>query len=415
MTRSSAPLATPEGDTSRRNRGVQGKLAWQVASRLAGRIMSSGWPVGARLGTESGLLTSLGVSREPFREGVRLLELQGIVRMTRGPHGGLIVTAPAREVVSGLIHGYLELSEITFREVIAARRIIERQAVALAVGRITDEGRAALFAALATAQAAMYNRAARRTAYFNVLRAVEHLADDPCLGIFDQALQHITVDFGLHERLPGHLWSEYSERGYRSLEQLVQAVAAGDAPAGQAAVDALLSRIDDYVHRLDPAEVGLWTTRSFVTGAYLSAGKLLSVADKAGLRLAYRITAQLRRQSLEAGHTIGPEPELIARFGVSRAVFREAVRMLEFFGVVEVRRGKEGGLAVGRMDPHGTIVSALLYLSFAGIEPARTGPLLAILRAADAAAGPDRNRALALLTHVLEAYAVPMQATADLS
>ncbi len=378
------------------------KLAWWVARRLAGRIMLDGWPVGARLGTEADLLAQLGVSREPFREGVRLLELQGIVRMTRGPRGGLLVTAPALEVVSGLIRGYLELSDITFREVIDARKAIEAHAVTLAVERLTPAGARDLELAIATARAAKFDRSRRSGAYFDVLRTVERVAADPCLAIFDEALHRITIDFGLHERLPGDLWSEYSERGLRSLESLVEAVLAGDAAAGQRAIEALLSRMDDYVHRAEGADAGLWTTRSFITGAYLSAGKLLSGTEKAGLRLAYRITAQVRRQSLEVGRAIGAEPELIARYGVSRAVFREAVRMLEFFGVVEVRRGKEGGLVVAQRDPSGTVGSALLYLSFAGIDPAETGALLAQIRASSAHRGG--NPALELFERVLEAY-----------
>jgi DNA-binding FadR family transcriptional regulator len=373
-----------------------------VARRLAGRIMIDGWPVGARLGTEADLLAQLGVSREPFREGVRLLELQGIVRMTRGPRGGLLVTAPALEVVSGLIRGYLELSDITFREVIDARKAIEAHAVTLAVERLTPAGARDLEFAIGTARAAKFDRSRRSGAYFDVLRTVERVAADPCLAIFDEALHRITIDFGLHERLPGDLWSEYSERGLRSLENLVEAVLDGNAAAGQRAIEALLSRMDDYVHRAEGADAGLWTTRSFITGAYLSAGKLLSGTEKAGLRLAYRITAQVRRQSLEVGRAIGPEPELIARFGVSRAVFREAVRMLEFFGVVEVRRGKEGGLVVAQRDPSGTVGSALLYLSFAGIDPAETRALHAQIRASSEYRGG--NPALELFERVLEAY-----------
>ncbi|MBS1200855.1 MAG: hypothetical protein H6R27_1533 [Proteobacteria bacterium] len=367
--------------------------------------MRDGWPVGARLGTETELLADLGVSREPFREGVRLLELQGIVRMTRGPHGGLFVMAPALEVVSGLIRGYLELSDITFREVIEARKVIEAHAVALAVGRLTPPGARDLARAVDAARDAKYDRARRSGAYFDVLRTVERVAADPCLAIFDEALHRITIDFGLHERLPGDLWSEYSERGLRSLENVVEAVLAGNADAGQRAIDALLSRMDDYVHRAEGADAGLWTTRSFITGAYLSAGKLLSGTEKAGLRLAYRITAQVRRQSLEVGRAIGAETDLIARYGVSRAVFREAVRMLEFFGVVEVRRGKEGGLVVARMDASGTVGSALLYLSFAGIDPAGTRALLRQFRVAGASRAA--NPALALFERVLEACSGP--------
>jgi DNA-binding FadR family transcriptional regulator len=399
---SPAQSHSPGGPSADPAAAHRDKLAWWVARRLAGRIMLDGWPVGARLGTEADLLAQLGVSREPFREGVRLLELQGIVRMTRGPRGGLLVTAPALEVVSGLIRGYLELSDITFREVIDARKAIESHAVTLAVERLTPAGARDLELAIAAARAAKFDRSRRSGAYFDVLRTVERVAADPCLAIFDEALHRITIDFGLHERLPGDLWSEYSERGLRSLESLVEAVLAGDAAAGQRAIEALLSRMDDYVHRAEGADAGLWTTRSFITGAYLSAGKLLSGTEKAGLRLAYRITAQVRRQSLEVGRAIGAEPELITRYGVSRAVFREAVRMLEFFGVVEVRRGKEGGLVVAQRDPSGTVGSALLYLSFAGIDSAETGALLAQIRASSVRRGA--NPALELFERVLEAY-----------
>jgi DNA-binding FadR family transcriptional regulator len=340
------------------------------------------------------------VSREPFREGVRLLELQGIVRMSRGPGGGLFVTAPALEVVSCLVHGYLELSEITFREVIDARKVVEGQAVTLAVRRLTPAGAGSLERALQAAQAAMYDHGRHRTAYLDLLKTLLQIGADPCLAVFDQALHRITMDFGLHERLPGELWPEYSARGYRALERLVGAVLQGDEAAGRDAVEALLSRMDDYVLRAEGAEDGLWTTRSFITGAYLSAGRLQSGSEKSGLRLAYRITAEVRRRLLPVGASIGPESELVSRYGVSRAVFREAVRMLEFFGVVEVRRGKDGGLVVAQMDPEGTIGSALLYLDYAGIDPRQAQALRALL-AATGCRGEPGNRALALFERVL--------------
>jgi len=399
-----AAIAAAHGATCAPGHGASDKLGWQVARRLAESVIRRGWPVGARLGTEMELLEALGVSREPFREGIRLLELQGIVRMARGPGGGLFVTAPALEVVSCLVHGYLELSEITFREVIAARQVIEGHAVKRAVSRLTPAGAGALERALQAAAVAMYDRSRHRTAYFDVLKALQGIGADPCLAMFDQALHRITMDFGLHERLPGELWSEYSARGYHALEQLVGAVLAGDEAGGRRAVDALLSRMDDYVHRAEGAEDGLWTTRSYITGAYLSAGRLLPGVEKSGLRLAYRITAEIRRCALPGGCSIGPESELVSRYGVSRAVFREAVRMLEFFGVVEVRRGKDGGLVVAEMDPEGTISSALLYLDYAGIDRGQADELLELLREArrrSSASGEAGNRALGLFEAVL--------------
>ncbi len=105
MTPSDTVLAAMPAPASGFDAGTRGKLGWRVARRLAESVIRQGWPVGARLGTETELLDALGVSREPFREGVRLLELQGIVRTARGPGGGLFVTAPAPEVVSCLVHG----------------------------------------------------------------------------------------------------------------------------------------------------------------------------------------------------------------------------------------------------------------------------------------------------------------------
>jgi DNA-binding FadR family transcriptional regulator len=49
---------------------------------------------------------------------------------------------------------------------------------------------------------------------------------------------------------------------------------------------------------------------------------------------------------LEPGHLLGSEPELTERYGVSRAVFREAVRLLEHHQVAAMRRGPGGGLFV---------------------------------------------------------------------
>lgn len=403
VTPDAATAAVP-GAIGTPGQGGSDKLGWRVARRLAESVIRRGWPVGARLGTEMELLEALGVSREPFREGIRLLELQGIVRMARGPGGGLFVTAPALEVVSCLVHGYLELSEITFREVIDARQVIEGHAVKRAVRRLTPAGAVSLERALEAAAVAMYDRSRHRTAYFDVLRALQDIGADPCLSMFDRALHRITMDFGLHERLPGELWSEYSARGYRALEQLVGAVLAGDEAGGREAVHALLSRMDDYVHRAEGSEAGLWTTRSYITGAYLSAGKLAPGTEKSGLRLAYRITAEVRRCGLPAGCSIGSETALVSRYGVSRAVFREAVRMLEFFGVVEVRRGKDGGLVVAEMDPEGTISSALLYLDYAGIDPGQADELLELLhgaRGCGSTPGQGVNRALELFEAVL--------------
>src|SRR5205823_10135158 len=67
--------------------------------------------------------------------------------------------------------------------------------------------------------------------------------------------------------------------------------------------------------------------------------------------LAQRIRADLARAGAVAGDVLGSEDEMRERYGVSRQVLREAVRLLEHHGVAKMRRGPGGGLVVTEPDP----------------------------------------------------------------
>jgi len=74
-------------------------------------------------------------------------------------------------------------------------------------------------------------------------------------------------------------------------------------------------------------------------------------------------------QRWEPGELFGSEVELIARYGVSRAVFREAVRLLEHHGLAEMRRGLHGGLFIRQPDPQPVAKAMAVYLDFERVEP----------------------------------------------
>jgi len=74
-------------------------------------------------------------------------------------------------------------------------------------------------------------------------------------------------------------------------------------------------------------------------------------------------------QRWEPGDLFGSEVELIARYGVSRAIFREAVRLLEHHGLAEMRRGLHGGLFIVQPDPKPVAKAMAVYLDFEKVEP----------------------------------------------
>jgi DNA-binding FadR family transcriptional regulator len=83
--------------------------------------------------------------------------------------------------------------------------------------------------------------------------------------------------------------------------------------------------------------------------------------------LAASIEVEISEAGWPVGEVLGTETELLQRFGVSRAVFREAVRILENHGVAHMRRGPGGGLVVAAPDAGAVTRGAALLLDHAQV------------------------------------------------
>src|SRR5690349_12292270 len=65
---------------------------------------------------------------------------------------------------------------------------------------------------------------------------------------------------------------------------------------------------------------------------------------------------------LSEGDSLGHEPDLVERFGVSRPSLREALRILEAEGLITVVRGALGGVVVHEPNERMTARTAALVL-----------------------------------------------------
>lgn len=79
-------------------------------------------------------------------------------------------------------------------------------------------------------------------------------------------------------------------------------------------------------------------------------------------QIADELRALIVSGELAEGDSLGHEPDLVHRFGVSRPSLREALRILEAEGLVTVVRGVHGGVVVHEPDERMTARTAALVL-----------------------------------------------------
>jgi DNA-binding FadR family transcriptional regulator len=98
---------------------------------------------------------------------------------------------------------------------------------------------------------------------------------------------------------------------------------------------------------------------------YASAEARIAVATRKLAEItASRIEQDIIASGWKPGHNLGSETDLIIRYGVSRAVFREAVRLVEHHQAAEMRRGPGGGLVVGEPDPAAVSNAMAIYFQY---------------------------------------------------
>jgi DNA-binding FadR family transcriptional regulator len=80
--------------------------------------------------------------------------------------------------------------------------------------------------------------------------------------------------------------------------------------------------------------------------------------------LAAAIRDDIASSGWRVGEVFGSEVALLERYRVSRAVLREAVRLLEYHAVATTRRGPGGGLVVAEPQAQASIDTIALYLQY---------------------------------------------------
>jgi len=188
----------------------------QVLAELRNRIINGGYPPGQRL-TEDRLAADFGVSRNPVREALRIVQAEGLVTMT--PRRGAVVSTPDASTIADLF------AVRTSLETVAARLAAER-----ATPGNVSELRALLEAARDATERADFSRVAELNNELH-LHVIAISGNLWLSSISGSLYLHVNWVFrlGAAHRAP-HSWAEHI--------RLVDAIEAGDPEEAEAAAGA---------------------------------------------------------------------------------------------------------------------------------------------------------------------------------
>lgn len=337
----------------------EGKRGEAVVRRLMTDIIRPGLPVGANLGSEAALSERYGVSRDVFREAVRLLEHHGIARARRGPGGGVLVTRADTSAIADAFALHLGQRRADLRDLVEVRAAIEVKAAGLAAERLSDDELQWLRRVGACERRSSLHR--RRP----LPELIAGLASNPLLEVVIDMLGRLARLFGSSTTVSaGTVPAELVAA--RSL--VIDAIVGGDSDGARRAMAS-------YVECESQTNRSVMLTDPHVDRLFARVG----TPPRLGATVASEVLAAVIDAEWEEGHRLGSESELMDRFGVSRGPLREAIRLLEHLEIATMRRGPSGGLQITAPSARPVQFAVAVHHAIVPVSPDHIGEVRVVI------------------------------------
>jgi len=213
------------------------KAAEIVANELRRQIIRGVLAEGTALPPESALMARFGVSRPTLREAIRLLESEGLMRISRGARGGALVQRPSTELATRYLALILQVENTSLAEIYRVHALIEPAAVRVVAESRSPNAAAELRACLAQGRENIDNDIMFGTDTARFRNKLIELAGIQTLTLLASVLDDIL------ERCWGSVMAtagqqadtdQIKRRGLRSFEKLIELIEAGDGDGAEA-------------------------------------------------------------------------------------------------------------------------------------------------------------------------------------
>lgn len=217
------------------------KTSEVIALEIVRSIVAGGFGTGERLPTEADMLMQYGVSRESLREALRLLEVQGLITLKRGPGGGPLVGSVDPVYLARTATLYFHMCGATYDELVDTWLMTEPL---LAEKAARNPDRAAVRAAM---KPFIDHVDGKQTPEFVAAATGFHaviptLADNRVFSLLLEAVGCIMVEHILRFQDPSELSEEIEEEH----DAIARAISAGQGPKARRLMSEHIEHIAEH-------------------------------------------------------------------------------------------------------------------------------------------------------------------------
>jgi DNA-binding FadR family transcriptional regulator len=219
------------------------KISEVVARDIAHDIASRGLPPGTTLPSEAVMLERYQVGRASLREGLRILEINGLISVRPGPGGGPVVAAASSKDFGRMSTLHYQGTGATFRELLEARMIMEPLMARLAAEQ-GDPGLIDHLQDLSDLTKAGVNSDRDYSHYSSEFHAaIASASGNRILNLFGRSLKDVYA-----ERVPGAMFPlEERENVVRDHEAICKAIESGKGASAERMMRKHMNRFADFV------------------------------------------------------------------------------------------------------------------------------------------------------------------------
>lgn len=237
-----------DGRMRRLRRGE--KLYETVARDIVRRIREENLQPGDLLPAEAQMLAEYGVGRASLREALRVLEVSGLITIKPGPRGGPVVVGVEAREFGRMASLYFQVGQMTFRELMEARLVMEPVMARLAAERRDPKLVEQLDRAVSAGEAAeLGDDAEYLSTSADFHEVVAGMSGNRILDLMGSALLEIFYD-----RVSGMLFPVSRRDGVRDVHaEIAQAIRDGDADRAETLMRQHMVEYLEYTRKRYPA------------------------------------------------------------------------------------------------------------------------------------------------------------------